>query len=202
MNPTKGVLFKYEANPMSPELRDCRDEEICGITDPDFWTNEKRGTFVWSVCGPYVRSRLQVGDILFFLPMLSSLEKAGFGDYVCTGVLIVEELIDEHMIREYPSIVEVYKRQYAADLRKHRNSPRESERTKRIRGKNIVIGHPPRSIWFGRRGPILKDILPKGTLGPEDLRKMRIPYIRDPSKVRELYRRIVGTDYDSLIRKL
>ena len=186
---------------MSPELRDCRDKDICGITDPDFWTNAKRETFIWSVCGPYVRNRLQVGDVLFFLPMLSGLGQAGFGDYICTGVLVVDELIDEHLIKEYPNITEVYKNQYAADLKKHRNGPTESERTRRIRGNNIVIGHPPRSIWLGRRGPVLKDVLPKGTLGPEDLGKMRIPYIRNPSKVRELYRRIVGTDYGSLVRR-
>ena len=199
----KGILFKYEANPKSPDLRDCRDEKICGIADPDFWTNAGRGTFVWSVCGPYVRKNLQLGDVLFFLPKASSIRKAGLGhsDYICTGVLVVEDLSDEQRVKYNPEILDVYKTRYAADLKHHRNSSKESKRTKLIRGKNIAIGHSPRSMWFGRRGVILKDEVLKGILDPTDIRKMRIPYVREPSKVRELYRRVTGVGYNSLVRK-
>lgn len=193
----KGVLFKYQANPDSPDLRDCKDDDICGIADPDFWTNKHPDTYVWAVCGPYVRMGLEKGDVLFFLPQLSSIRKAGLGhtDYICTGVLVAADFTDSSKIKTDSRFTSRYRGEYAADLKAHLRNKKEAKRTKDIRGDNIVIGNPPRSKWLGRKGAIVKDVLPEGTLRAWDLKKMRIPYINDSAKVKVLYRSVMGRGY-------
>jgi len=74
------ALFKYKAKASNALLR---DESPCGqIRDPDFWSNPVP---VWAVCGPYYRSHLAIGDIVFFIPQKKSLRDAGFHDYIFTG---------------------------------------------------------------------------------------------------------------------
>lgn len=78
-------LFKYGADPKSPDLYDSRADH-CDLMDPDFVSNDQP---VWSICGPYVRKNLEKGDVLFFLPQKSRLIKAGSRpEYICTGVLV------------------------------------------------------------------------------------------------------------------
>lgn len=60
----KGVLFKYDADPNDSELKDYQSachSIYCGIRDPDFWSNDVP---VWGICGPYVRTNLEKGDMV------------------------------------------------------------------------------------------------------------------------------------------
>ena len=71
----KGVLFNYDADPCDPLMGDNQADsgaDICGMMDPDFWTNEVP---IWSICGPYVRQGLKKGDMIFFLPKKACIEK-------------------------------------------------------------------------------------------------------------------------------
>jgi len=73
----KGFLFKYDAGPFDQEMKDNPSvcgAGICGIMDPDFISNCSP---VWGICGPYVRTSLEKGDMVFFLPKKRSIQRAG-----------------------------------------------------------------------------------------------------------------------------
>ena len=88
----KAVFFKYHPDITKKDLRDSADN-VCGLVDPDFRSNK---TPIWSVCGPYVRKKLQVGDVVFFLPVQSKAKKAGIwnGYSSFTGVLVVKKILN------------------------------------------------------------------------------------------------------------
>ncbi len=86
------MLFKYNANPQSRELRDNADDQ-CGLVDPDFWTNEVP---VWAMCGPYVRESLEPGDALVFVPHKRSLVLAGMApNYIYAGIMVVSHVVPD-----------------------------------------------------------------------------------------------------------
>ena len=97
----KGILFKYDANPYDPLLKDKRDDKECkGFIDPDFWSNPFP---VWSICGPYARSSLTNGSVIFFLPTMSSWKDAGIYDYICTGMLVVKKKVNKEEFARAPT---------------------------------------------------------------------------------------------------
>lgn len=153
----RGTLFKYNANPTDPLLKDRRNDKLCrGFVDPDFWSHEFP---IWSVCGPYVRSSLKEGDVVFFSPCKESWEEAGLPDYICTGMLIVGKKLEKNKFLNMPEIVQGYKNNYKTSLNKHLVRDRvEAPKTEKIRDKNIIIGASG-SNWFGKNNDILSDVL-------------------------------------------
>ena len=185
----KGVLFKYDANPHSPELRDNR--RGCGLPDPDFWSNEIP---VWAICGPYVRQGLEPGDIVFFLPYPRRVRQVdrGLPDFVCTGVLVVGDFIDDAAgVRSDRRLSRDYRRKYFSDLRGHLRDDRErAPRTESVRGKKIVLGDRRRSKWLCGDGTALQDLTALG-MSSLDLGKRRVPYMRNEAAVERLYRELI-----------
>ncbi|HZW57953.1 MAG TPA: hypothetical protein VFF30_16810 [Nitrososphaerales archaeon] len=202
----KAVLFKYQADVRDPELKDNKDV-VCGLRDPDFWINPFP---VWGVCGPYVRSGLEVGDVLFFPPQLSSIRRANLGhtEYVCTGILVVSEILaNDSSVMSDERLNKTYRKYYRADLTRH-NKPDKGKKTSPIRRRKFVIGTPELnepwngssfntsskwpSKWFGRKGPRVRDIVEPLGITSTDLKKMRIPYLWGTDNVRRLYVQIMS----------
>lgn len=184
----KAVLFKYDANPNYRDLRDGADNR-CGLVDPDFRSN---GVPIWAVCGPYVRQRLQVGDILFFLPHKRRIVEAGLKPrYICTGVLVVSHTIDDsdQLIAD-SRINERYKRKYLESLRSHVSH--DKQRTGNIRRLKIILGSRDKSKWLGREGPVMEVVYGRLGLDATNLSNRRIPYIDKPELVQDLYEAVVG----------
>ena len=155
----KGVLFKYTADPTNELLKDNRDFDVCkGFSDPDFWTNPFP---VWSICGPYIRQSLSGSDVVFFLPSKASYLQAGYTDYLCSGVLVVDKVVSKDTFLTMAEVSDLYKRDYKKNLDAHINRSEEAPRTRRIRDKNIVIGDIEKSRWFGKNDLSLRNILIK-----------------------------------------
>ena len=154
----RGTLFKYDADPEDNLLRDKRDIDICeGFVDPDFWSNPFP---VWSICGPTVRQTIRRGDIVFFLPKKDSYELAGYKDYLCSGILVVERVVAKNIFLSMPELNELYKQNYLANLGKHvERDWKDAFSTSRVRGDNIVIGKVGVSKWFGKNDVVLRDAL-------------------------------------------
>jgi len=195
----KAVLFKYGADPKSPNLYDSKSDH-CDLTDPDFVTN---GQPVWSICGPYVRKNLEQGDVLFFLPQKSRLLKAGRApDYICTGVLVVQDIIREGGRDLKDSrLSEKYRRQYVHSYNLHikgskgeRGDQKRAPRTAMIRSHNIILGDPRRSRWLEEPWPKVRPIYRSLGFPGKNLGFQRIPFVKEESKVRKLYRKVTGHD--------
>jgi hypothetical protein len=155
----RSALFKYEANPHDPDLRDksfC--DSICSENpDPDFWSNAPLA--VWAICGPYQRAALSKGDMILFIPQKYSLEQAGFRDYIFAGFLVVREIHSSPQeVKADSRISKRYYRRYRSDLRMHLRN--DAPLTGRIRPHNFVVGTSD-SKWFGREGPPVRPILGK-----------------------------------------
>ena len=146
MSESKAFIFRYYADVD-------RDEYLCDdgtIADPDFFSNRqgKEPIPTWSICGVYHRERLRKGDMIFFLPVKQRLERANIPSYICTGVLVVGEILpDKKALLQDPRISERYKKLYKLDLRDHLRKDRPL--TAKKRPFHIVLGDPKKSIWFG-----------------------------------------------------
>lgn len=157
----KGVIFRYSADPYDPMMKDKESicsEEGCALRDPDFWINSVP---VWGICGPWIRTSLNVGDLVFFVPIKKSWEKAGLNDYICTGILVVSQVLnDKKEVLDESRLTATYKRSWEKDLEIHlERDGREAPRTVNIRGKNYIIGDKTKSIWFGRNDKYLTKVL-------------------------------------------
>lgn len=155
----KAFIFRYYA--------DTSDEYLCDdgvIADPDFFTNRHNDKAIptWSICGVYNRPRLHEGDRVFFVPTRQRLERLGFGYYICTGVLVVKQVLagKEDLLND-PRLSERYKEMYEKDLRSHRKTDkkRNAMQTRDKRSSRIIIGNPEESIWFGRNETNLQCLL-------------------------------------------
>ena len=186
----KGVLFKYDADPTDSLMRDHQaicGASICGMMDPDFWTNQVP---VWGICGPYVRQKLKLGDILFYLPKIGSLQKAGLNEYICTGILAVQTLLkNSDSVIVDSQLTENYKKEYIEDLENHLRQ--DKQKTKQIRGKNFVKGNSEESYWLGRNSILLKQVLSESNiLDPIKLGYQKIPYLNQ-NQTLTLYNKLV-----------
>lgn len=147
MSESKAFIFRYYADVD-------HDEYLCDdgtIADPDFFSNVQGKDVIptWSICGVYHRERLHKGDMIFFSPVKQRLEKANIPSYICTGVLVVDEVLaDKKATLKDPRISERYKKLYKVDLRDHLR--RDRPLTAKKRPFHIVLGDPKKSIWFGR----------------------------------------------------
>jgi hypothetical protein len=193
----KGVLFKYGADPKSPELYDSKSDH-CDLMDPDFVSNKQP---VWSICGPYVRQKLEQGDVLFFIPQKDRLIRAGLPpNYICTGVLVVSAIIKHGGRRlDDPRITEKYRRQYVWSYKRHlkgngkeMGDEKRAPRTAKIRGFNIILGDPEKSIWLRRPWPPVEPVYRGVGLPPEYLSYQRIPYVKNAGAVEKLYKGFTG----------
>jgi len=187
----KGVMFKYDADPRDTLMRDNQADcgaDICGMMDPDFWTNTVP---IWSICGPYVRQNLSNGDVLFYLPKKASIDQTNLSDYICTGVLVVGEILpNSQSVIEDPDLTNDYKEAYLIDLENHLRQ--DKPRTKRIRGYKIIKGAPDRSRWFGKNRLYLRDLLSGMNYEylSNSLDYQRVPYL-DHSQALTLYNKLV-----------
>lgn len=173
----KGFLFKYDADPRDENLSDRIGYVSCGcrigLRDPDFWSNDYP---VWAICGPYYRTSLQRGDVVFFVPKRSSSRKAGLEDYICAGMLVVNDKIsDSKKVMTDGRLTERYKRRYQTDLNEHLK--RDRPRTRRVRPKNFTIGNQSKSRWLGKHKNYLSSILETSGLNviAKKLSQRRIP---------------------------
>jgi hypothetical protein len=188
----KGVLFKYDADPNDPELRDNQSacsSTICGIRDPDFLSNEVP---VWGICGPHVRQNLKKGDMLFFMLKKWSWEKAGLKDYICTGIIVVDKIlpsIESVLVSDLLSYS--YKKEWKNDLDSHLRKDKPS--TKKIRGNNFIIGDQEQSIWLGRHENYIRESLKKAGFKThiKKLSQRKIPYLRR-NAIEKLYQIITS----------
>jgi hypothetical protein len=191
---TKGFIFKYSAEPDDPLMKDkLGTSSVCGLglRDPDFWSNDFP---VWAICGPYYRNALVPRDVVFFAPKKSAIRKAGLEDYVCTGILVVEEKLHcSEDVMTNPRLDSEYKKKYKSDLAAHLK--RDRARTKKIRSLNFVIGNSSNSIWIGRNQEYLRTALDQVGLhgAAKKLSFRRIPPLKEQD-VRSLYRRLVGKE--------
>lgn len=145
----KGIIWKYHAKADDPDLRDEMGRAGCRVLnpDPDFWEN---GIPVWAICGPWVRARLEVRDVLFFVPTLQASRSAGVNESLCTGYLVVNEILpNDSALLADPRFTRRYKETYRIDLKAHLEG--DPKRTRTLRRQNIVIGNPARSRWLGRK---------------------------------------------------
>jgi hypothetical protein len=148
---SKAFIFRYYADVD-------HDEYLCDdgtIADPDFFSNVhgKEAIPTWSICGVYHRERLHEGDMIFFSPVKQRLKRANIPSYVCTGVLVVGEVLpDKKALLQDPRISKRYQELYSLDLRDHIRKDRLRDRplTAKKRPFNIVLGDPKKSMWFGR----------------------------------------------------
>lgn len=146
-----GYIRKYHAETKDPYL--CDDGKLA---DPDFFTNQANGRNpipTWAICGPYVRNKLKKNDIVFFVPEMKRLRRIGLDFYICTGMLVVDEIPeDDSAFLRHPSINAKFKRLYTQDLKDHLSNDEEKHkrRTKAIRAKRVVLGDTSRSMWFGK----------------------------------------------------
>lgn len=147
----KSFIFRYYAE-VDHDKYFCDDGEMA---DPDFFSNRHDGTVfpTWSICGVYHRRDLRKGYRVFFLPARVRLDRKGIGPYICTGVLVVDEVLPgkEELLRDR-RISEQYKELYETDLREHlkEDKKRNKPLTEKLRPQNIIIGDPEESIWFGQ----------------------------------------------------
>lgn len=153
----KGVIWKYQATPDDPELKDGMRRMGCRVLnpDPDFWENRFP---VWAICGSLVRRTLAKGDVLVFTPIASACHAARVARYLCTGYLTVKEILpnDKALLRDRRFTAR-YRRNYRMDLRDHLADDEES--TRKQRPQCIIVGDPHRSQWFGRNGPNLSSVV-------------------------------------------
>lgn len=157
MDDRRSALFKYDANPRSKDLSD--RSPCCSIPDPDFWSNTVP---VWALCGPYHRAKLEPGDMIFFIPKIDAIRKAGLKYYIFSGVLVVgEKLSNTDEIARCRLLREGYVRRYSRDLRVHLKDDRKRkcERTRSLRSANFIVGDKRRSFWLGRNGPNVRRVL-------------------------------------------
>jgi hypothetical protein len=157
MEDKRSALFKYDADPYDNDLRD--KSPCCSLPDPDFWSNTVP---VWALCGPYHRAKLEPGDMIFFVPKIDAIRKAGLRDYIFSGVLVVgEKPSNVHEVARHRFLREGYVRHYRRDLRAHLEDDRKRnrERTRSLRSTNFIVGDKRRSFWLGRNGPNVKQVL-------------------------------------------
>jgi hypothetical protein len=146
----KGIIWKYHAKTDAPDLRDEMGRTGCRVLnpDPDFWEN---GFPVWAVCGPMARARLEACDALFFVPTSETSRAAGVGESVCTGYLVVKEILPSDLaLLADPRFTPRYKENYRVDLKAHLKD--DPGRTRVQRQQNIIVGDPASSRWLGRKG--------------------------------------------------
>lgn len=189
---TKGFIFKYSADADDPLLRDkLGTTSVCGVElrDPDFWSN---ACPVWAICGPYYREALDPGDFVFFLPKQTAIRKAKLDDYICTGVLVVQErLPGPEFVMTDTRLTKEYKKRYNVDLAAHLKT--DKARTRKIRPCNFIVGNSSKSKWFGRNKRHLRTMLQE--LGIQNVRtKISARRISALSQVdaRSLYHRLLG----------
>lgn len=190
----KGFLFKYDADPAHKNLKDQLGSFDCGCThgirDPDFWSNECP---VWAICGPYHRISLQKKDVVFFVPKKRSIRIAGLSDYICSGILVVEERIpDARKVKVDDRLTQRYRESYKADLDAHLKN--DKPRTRIVRPKNFIIGDKLRSKWLGKNKIYLRQILEN--LGFHEI-KVKLSDRRIPSLSENQTRKL----YDALLRR-
>lgn len=190
----KGFLFKYDADSADENLKDQFGCVGCGCTrgirDPDFWSNECP---VWAICGPYYRASLQKEDVVFFVPKKRSIRKAGLADYICSGVLVVEEKIpDAKKVMVDDRLTQRYRESYEADLDAHLKN--DKPRTRIVRPKNFIIGDKLTSKWLGKHEIYLRQILEN--LGFHNI-KTKLSDRRIPSLNQNQTRQI----YDAVLRR-
>jgi hypothetical protein len=187
----KSFLFKYDADPRDEDLKDELGLLRCGgkggVRDPDFWSNEFP---VWAICGPYYRASLRKGDVVFFVPKMSSVRMAGLRDLICSGFLVVAEKVpDANSVMMDDRLTNTYRERYKADLIGHLKNDRP--RTRIIRQQNFIVGDRTRSRWLGRSQEHLGVIL--ADLGLHDLAKKlscrRIPSLNE-NQTRKLYEKL------------
>jgi len=154
------------------------DKYLCDdglIADPDFFSNRqgKETMPIWSICGVYHRDRLRKGAMIFFLPVKQRLERANIPSYICTGVLVVGEILpDKGALLQDPRITARYKELYMIDLREHlredlrKNHPITAEK----RPFKIVLGNPKKSMSFGPNQLDFQRVLKE--LGMNDISKI------------------------------
>lgn len=191
---TKGLIFKYSADPYDPLMRDkLGTTSVCGLglRDPDFWSNDNP---VWAICGPYHRKQLNHGDIVFFVPKKAAIMEARLKDYVCTGILAVaNKLPCREEVEVDHRLTPLYKERYEKDLDAHLK--KDNERTKKIRPCNFVVGDSSKSKWFGRNKRYLSKLLQELNLQSvtRKLSIRRIPDL-DEEQARNLYKELVGKE--------
>lgn len=164
----KSIIWKYHARVDDPDLKDEMGRAGCRVLnpDPDFWENDFP---VWTICGPYVRARLDKGDVLFFTPTRERCRRAGVEEYICTGYLFVEELLrGSRQLLKDSRFTQRYKRNYKVDLQRHLDD--DGEVTRKQRPLNGVIGDRCASRWFGRKGVALSAAIKKARIRDVDLR--------------------------------
>jgi len=102
------------------------------------------GESIDRVCGKLLLRNSTLTDDL----VKQRLERANILSYICTGVLVVGEILpDKKALLQDPRISERYKKLYKLDLRDHLRKDRPL--TAKKRPFHIVLGDPKKSIWFG-----------------------------------------------------
>lgn len=148
---TKGILWKYDADFDDPFLRDRGN-----CPDPDFASNNFP---VWAICAPYKRKSLRKRDVVFFIPQKQT---KNFDGYLCGGILVVKESIAtfEEALRDARLTFD-YRERYRIDMNDHLcdDEKRGKIRTKQTRPKNLVLGDPKSSLWFGKGGAKIEPLL-------------------------------------------
>lgn len=160
MSEPKAFIFRYYADVD-------HDEYLCDdgtIADPDFFSNVQGKEVIptWSICGVYHRERLHKDDMVFFVPVKQRLQRVNIPSYICTGVLVVGEVLpDKKALLEDSRISDRYKTLYKLDLRDHLRKDRLKDRplTAKKRPFHIILGDPKKSIWFGRNQLDLLQVL-------------------------------------------
>jgi len=190
----KGFIFKYRADSKDNYMKDTlgtkRDCGL-GLRDPDFWSNDFP---VWGVCGPYYRKALDIGDVIFFAPKKVSITEAGLSDYICTGILVVANVLPSlECVMADARLTVKYKEKYKADLDAHLK--KDKERTKKVRPCNFIIGEVSKSRWFGKNKNRLTCILQKSALQnvASKLSIRRIPSL-NKEQVRRIYKQLMGEE--------
>ena len=184
----KAIFFKYHADHTKRDLRDGA-ENICGLIDPDFRSHELP---IWSVCGPYVRKTLEIGDVVFFLPIKSKAKKAGIwnGYSSFTGVLVVDKtLTNMAQLLQDPKISSSYKRKYKRSLLNHLNGDRLQ--TRNIRPQRIILGSKAKSMWIWPKQKFHVSEF-SNVLDLRDFAKRRVPFLVDKKKIKSLYHKLTN----------
>jgi len=182
------LIFKYDADTRDENLKDsgyvgygCRK----GIRDPDFWSNDFP---VWAICGPYYRVQLRPDDVVFFVPKKNSIRKAGLKDYICAGILVVDyKITDSKKVMANNGLTDGYRQSYETDLKRHLKEDK-SNRTKRIRPENFIVGDQTMSKWLGKNRRYLRSLLKDLGLHKtaKQLSQRRISYLNE-EETKKLY---------------
>ncbi|MFC4550810.1 MULTISPECIES: hypothetical protein [Halorussus] len=189
-------IRRYDANPTSTFL-----EDRGAIPDPDFWSNQHEGKTVpvWAVCGPRPRDTLEKGDRVFFTPMKSNMN--GEYEYICTGALVVEEKLSLEDALASPRLNDDFKSKYMRDLlhSSHliRDIKKDNSEIAKKRIKNIIIGNPEESVWFGDNDLTLETVLKQQ--GKEDIADSVANATRQPKRFRQKDSDLL---YDALVSEL